>query len=102
MIRQKKYNIFNKDNEQYKFERIQLVEKSQLNTYLFKMISFGVDNIIMNDIISYYKNYYFLKQNIADSLYNIIEKGKVETISDICTKNETIISFDNENNDKMK
>ena len=115
MIRQKKYNMFNKDNEQYKFERMQLVVKSQLNTYLFNMISFGVDNIIMNDIISYFKNYYFLEQNIADSLHNIIknyskkknnlenniiEKGKDETISDICTKNETKISFDNENNEE--
>ena len=114
MIKQKKFNMFNKENEEYKFKRMNSSVKSQLNTYLFNMISFGVDNIIMNNIISYFKNYYFLEKNIVDSLYNIIknfsenineienniiERNKDETISDLCTKNETITN-DNEENDE--
>ena len=114
MIKQKKFNMFNKENEEYKFKRMNSIVKSQLNTYLFNMISFGVDNIIMNNIISYFKNYYFLEKNIVDSLYNIIknfsenineienniiERNKDETISDLCTKNETITN-DNEENDE--
>ena len=41
MIRQKKYNMFNKENEEYKLNRIQSIVKSKLNTYLFNMISFS-------------------------------------------------------------
>ena len=105
MIKQKKYNMFNKENEESKLKRIHLIVKSKINTYLFNMISFGVDNLIMNDIILFFKSYYFLDQNIIDVLNNIIkhysqnknkndieniiEKKKDETISDIYSKNET-------------
>ena len=84
------------------------------------MISFGTDNMIMNDIILYFRNYYFLEQNIVDSLNNIIknysnikndkndiekiilDKKKDETISDIGTKNETVTTNDNEDNDEVE
>ena len=117
MIKQKKYNMFNKENEEYKLKRIQLIVKSQLNTYLFNMISFCGDNNIMNDIILFYKNYYFLDKTIVDSLNNIIknysnfkndienniiEKKKDETISDRGTKNETVTTNDNEDNDEIE
>ena len=114
MIKQKKFNMFNKENEQYKLKRMNLIVKSQINTYLFNMISFGVDNATMNNIISYFQNRYYLENNIVDSLNNIIknyskknsdkeinsvEKGKDETMADISTKNEiTIFSNDNEDN----
>ena len=42
--------MFNKENEEYKLKRTHLIVKSYINIYLFNMISFGVDNIIMNDI----------------------------------------------------
>jgi hypothetical protein len=112
MIKQKKYNMFNKENEESKLKRIHLIVKSKINTYLFNMISFGVDNLIMNDIILFFKSYYFLDQNIIDVLNNIIkhysqnknkndieniiEKKKDETISDIYSKNETVCN-DEEN-----
>ena len=119
MIKQKKYNMFNRENEDYKLKRINLIAKSQLNTYLFNMISFGADNMMMNDIILYFRNYYFLEQNIVDSLNNIIknysnnkndkdiekiitDKKKDETISDIGTKNETVTTNDNEENDEVE
>ena len=117
MIKQKKYNMFNKENEEYKLKRIQLIVKSQLNTYLFNMISFCGDNNIMNDIILFFKNYYFLDKTIVDSLNNIIknysnykndienniiEKKKDETISDRGTKNETVTTNDNEDNDEIE
>jgi hypothetical protein len=117
MIKQKKCNLFNKENEQNKLKRMHLIVKSQLNTYLFNMISFGVDNSIMNQIISYFKCHYFLDNTIVDSLNNIIknyskknndkensniEKGKDETITDIGTKNETTISNDNDDNDEAE
>ena len=111
MIKQKKYNMFNKENDQYKIKRIHLIVKSQLNTYLFNMISFGTDSMTMNDIISFFKNHYFLDKNIVDLLNNIIknysqnnnlEKKKDDAISDINTKNETMISNDNEDNEEVE
>ena len=117
MIKQKKYNMFNKENEKHKLKRIQLIVKSQLNTYLFNMISLCGDNNIMNDIILFYKNYYFLDKTIVDSLNNIIinythkknienngiiEKKKDETISDRPIKNETVTTNDNEDNDEIE
>ena len=66
MTKQKKNNMFNKENEEYKLKRIQLIVKSQLNTDLFNMISFCVNNNIMNDIILFYKNYYFLDKTIVN------------------------------------
>ena len=111
MIKQKKYNMFNKENDQYKIKRIHLIVKSQLNTYLFNMISFGTDSMTMNDIISFFKNHYFLDKSIVDLLNNIIknysqnnnlEKKKDDAISDINTKNETMISNDNEDNEEVE
>ena len=105
MIRQKKYNMFNKENEEYKLNRIQSIVKSKLNTYLFNMISFSRNNIIMNDIILFFKNYYFLDKNIVDSLINIIKnysKNKSddkikEELSEKKSKNETLNTENDEN-----
>jgi len=123
MIKQKKYNMFNKENDQYKLKRIQLIVKSQLNTYLFNMISFDTDTATMYDIIIYFKNYYFLDKNIVDLLNNIVknytqnknelsnipinsvnnnDKKKEETMSETMTKNETITTNDNEENDEVE
>ena len=123
MIKQKKYNMFNKENDQYKLKRIQLIVKSQLNTYLFNMISFDTDTATMYDIIIFFKNYYFLDKNIVDLLNNIVknytqnkndisniqinsvnnnDKKKEETISETMTKNETITTNDNEENDEVE
>jgi hypothetical protein len=123
MIKQKKYNMFNKENDQYKLKRIQLIVKSQLNTYLFNMISFDTDTATMYDIITYFKNYYFLDKNIVDLLNNIVknytqnkndianiqinninnnDKKKEETMSEAMTKNETITTNDNEENDEVE
>ena len=117
MIKQKKYNMLDKENEQYKLKRIQLIVKSKLNTYLFNMITFGADNMTMYDIIEFFKNYYFLDKSTVDLLNNIIknysqnkndiqntiiEKKKDDTISDINTKNETIISNSNEDNEEIE
>ena len=123
MIKQKKYNMFNKENDQYKLKRIQLIVKSQLNTYLFNMISFDTDTATMYDIITYFKNYYFLDKNIVDLLNNIVknytqnkndisniqintvnnnDKKKEETMSETMTKNETITTNDNEENDEVE
>ena len=117
MIKQKKYNMLDKENEQYKLKRIQLIVKSKLNTYLFNMITFGADNMTMYDIIEFFKNYYFLDKSTVDLLNNIIknysqnkndiqnniiEKKKDDTISEINTKNETIISNSNEDNEEIE
>ena len=123
MIKQKKYNMFNKENDQYKLKRIQLIVKSQLNTYLFNMISFDTDTATMYDIITFFKNYYFLDKNIVDLLNNIVknytqnkndisniqinnvnnnDKKKEETMSETMTKNETITTNDNEENDEVE
>ena len=123
MIKQKKYNMFNKENDQYKLKRIQLIVKSQLNTYLFNMISFDTDTMTMYDIITFFKNYYFLDKNVVDLLNNIVknysqnkndmtniqinninnkDKKKEETMSETMTKNETITTNDNEENDEVE
>ena len=113
MIKQKKYNMLNKENDEYKLKRIQLIVKSNLNRYLFNIISLGGDNMLMNDIISFFKNYFFLDKPTVDSLNNIIKNfsnnksdnennKKDETISDICTKNDTVTTKDNEENDEVE
>ena len=113
MIKQKKYNMLNKENDEYKLKRIQLIVKSNLNRYLFNIISLGGDNMLMNDIISFFKNYFFLDKPTVDSLNNIIKNfsnnksdnennKKDETISDICSKNDTTTTKDNEENDEVE
>ena len=113
MIKQKKYNMLNKENDEYKLKRIQLIVKSNLNRYLFNIISLGGDNMLMNDIISFFKNYFFLDKPTVDSLNNIIKNfsnnksdnennKKDETISDIGSKNDTTTTKDNEENDEVE
>jgi len=123
MIKQKKYNMFNKENDQYKLKRIQLIVKSQLNTYLFNMISFDTDTATMYDIVTFFKNYYFLDKNIVDLLNNIVknytqnknditniqinninknEEKKEETMSEAITKIDTITTNDNEENEEVE
>ena len=82
MSKQKKLNLLNltKENKENKFKRIQLIAKSYLNSYLYHMISFHVNLNIINDIISFFSNYYFFEKTTIDFLNNILKAYKKEEI----------------------
>ena len=93
MTKQKKLNLYNlsKENNENKIKKIQLIAKSYLNTYLYHMISFNVNFNIINDIISFFSNYYFFDKTTIDFLNNILKnykKEEIEIISDIDSINE--------------
>ena len=96
MSKQKKINILNlsKENKENKFKRIQLIAKSYLNTYLYHMISFHIDLNIINDIISFFSNYYFFEKTTIDFLTNILKAYKKEEM--------IIISEEDSNKETME
>jgi hypothetical protein len=96
MIKQKRLNLLNlsKENPENKLKRIQLIAKSYLNTYIYHMLSFNVDFNIMNDIISFFSNYYFFEKATIDFLYNILKNNKKQDISKI--------EFDDSNNETFE
>ena len=96
MIKQKRLNLLNlsKENPENKLKRIQLIAKSYLNTYIYHMLSFNVDFNIMNDIISFFSNYYFFEKPTIDFLYNILKNNKKQDISKI--------EFDDSNNETFE
>ena len=95
MSKQKKLNLLNlsKENKENKYKRIQLIAKSYLNTYLYHMFSFHVDLNIINDIISFFSNYYFFEKTTIDFLTNILKTYK---------KEEIIISEEDSNKETME
>ena len=95
MSKQKKLNLLNlsKENKENKLKRIQLIAKSYLNTYLYHMFSFHVDLNIINDIISFFSNYYFFEKTTIDFLTNILKTYK---------KEEIIISEEDSNKETME
>ena len=58
------------------------------------MLSFNVDFNIMNDIISFFSNYYFFEKATIDFLYNILKNNKKQDISKI--------EFDDSNNETFQ
>ena len=93
MAKQKKLNLFNlsKENNENKIKKIQLIAKSYLNTYLYHMISFNVNFNVINDIISFFSNYYFFDKTTIDFLNNILKnykKEEKEIITEIDSINE--------------
>ena len=93
MAKQKKLNLFNlsKENNENKIKKIQLIAKSYLNTYLYHMISFNVNFNVINDIISFFSNYYFFDKTTIDFLNNILKnykKEEIEIITEIDSINE--------------
>ena len=96
MFKQKRLNLLNlsKENSENKLKRIQLIAKSYLNTYIYHMLSFNVDFNIMNDIISFFSNYYFFEKATIDFLYNILKNNKKQDISKI--------EFDDSNNETFE
>lgn len=82
MTKQKKLNLLNisKENIESKIKKIQLIAKSYLNTYIYHMISFNISINIINEIISFFSNYYFFEKNTIDFLNNILKNYKKEEI----------------------
>jgi hypothetical protein len=82
LARQKKYNLINisKEKKENKIKRIQTIAKSYINTYIYHMISFNVDYNNINNIISFFSDYYFFDKNITESFYSILKHYKKEDI----------------------
>ena len=82
MTKQKKLNLLNisKENIESKIKKIQLIAKSYLNTYIYHMISFNISINVINEIISFFSNYYFFEKNTIDFLNNILKNYKKEEI----------------------
>ena len=91
MHRQKKFNLINlsKENKQNKIKRIQSIAKSYISTYIYHMISFEVHYNKINEIISFFSDYYFFEKAIRDSFYNILKNYKKDEISEIESNIET-------------
>ena len=103
MLRQKKFNLINlsKETKQNKLKRIQSIAKSYISTYIYHMISFNVNFNKINQIISFFSEYYFFDKITIDSFYNILKNYKKEDISEIESNNDTTetneIKNDNDN-----
>ena len=82
LARQKKYNLINisKEKKENKIKRIQTIAKSYINTYIYHMISFNVDYNNINNIISFFSDYYFFDKNITESFYSILKHYKKEDL----------------------
>ena len=103
MLRQKKFNLINlsKETKQNKLKRIQSIAKSYISTYIYHMISFNVNFNKINQIISFFSEYYFFDKITIDSFYNILKNYKKEDISEIESNNDITetneIKNDNDN-----
>ena len=78
MHNQKNFNIYTEEDFNIKKKRINNIVKFQINYYLYNMIIyFEVKKSYINDIISEFKIYYDLSEDIVETFNNIIEnKGK--------------------------
>ena len=74
MHNQKNFNIYTEEDFNIKKKRINNIVKFQINYYLYNMIIyFEVKKSYINDIISEFKIYYDLSEDIVETFNNIIE-----------------------------
>ena len=71
MHNQKNFNRYSKEDYNDKKKRINNIVKFQISSYLYNMIQFEVKKNFINDIISEFKSYYDLEQEIIDGFNNI-------------------------------
>ena len=75
MHNQKNFNRYSKEDFIDKKKRINNIVKFQLNSYLFNMMQFEIKKNFMNEIISEFKNYYDLDNEIVEGFNNIIDNN---------------------------
>ena len=74
MHNQKNFNIYTEEDFNIKKKRIDNIVKFQINYYLYNMIIyFEVKKSYINDIISEFKIYYDLSEDIVETFNNIME-----------------------------
>ena len=74
MHNQKNFNRYTEDDFNIKKKRIDNIVKFQINYYIYNMIIyFEVKKSYINDIISEFKIYYDLSEDIVETFNNIIE-----------------------------
>ena len=74
MHNQKNFNIYTEEDFNIKKKRINNIVKFQINYYIYNMIIyFEVKKSYINDIISEFKIYYDLSEDIVETFNNIIE-----------------------------
>ena len=74
MHNQKNFNIYTEEYFNIKKKRINNIVKFQINYYIYNMIIyFEVKKSYINDIISEFKIYYDLSEDIVETFNNIIE-----------------------------
>ena len=74
MHNQKNFNIYTEEDFNIKKKRIDNIVKFQINYYIYNMIIyFEVKKSYINDIISEFKIYYDLSEDIVETFNNIIE-----------------------------
>ena len=103
MHNQKKYNLFLDEKEDLKKGRIKDIVKSQINSNIYKMISFDASITLMNKIINYFSNFYKLEKNVVESFLQLIngcqsrkivldEKKKLNNSFELALKNKKKIN----------
>ena len=75
MHNQKNFNRYSKEDFIDKKKRINNIVKFQLNSYLFNMMQFEIKKNFMIEIISEFKNYYDLDNEIVEGFNNIIDNN---------------------------
>ena len=74
MHNQKNFNRYTEEDFNDKKQRINNIVKFQINYYIYNMIIyFEVKKSYINDIISEFKIYYDLSEDIVETFNNIIE-----------------------------
>ena len=81
MHNQKIFNRFSEEDTENKKQRKNNIVKFQLSSYLYYMKQFDIKKSIINDIITEFKNYYDLNQEILDEFNNIIENNNINNIN---------------------
>ena len=76
MHNQKNFNRYYEENLENKNKRIINIVKFQISSYLNIMTNLDIKNNIINDIISEFKYYYDLDQDVIQEFNKIIENIK--------------------------
>jgi hypothetical protein len=74
MFNQKGYNIYNNETYEEKKERIAKIAESVINIFLYNMISFGVSESLIKDVINEICGYYGLKEEFQKDLEKIVRE----------------------------
>lgn len=74
MFNQKGYNIYNNETYEEKKERIAKIAESVINIFLYNMISFGVSESLIKEVINEICGYYGLKEEFQKDLEKIVNE----------------------------